>query len=127
MKRKSNQSNPTQNNTMIKLVNQDIKRVITMFYIFKNPEKRLKKQRQRRLKKKEDPNQSIKVLSKKIYNTRCELKNTLDKIQGKLDITKEKVYKPENIEIGTIQNERQGEKIKTVKRAPVSCGTFEAL
>lgn len=42
MRRKINQTQPriTQ---MIKLVDKDIKRIITIFHIFKNPEKRLTK------------------------------------------------------------------------------------
>lgn len=54
------------------------------------------------------------------------MKNTLDRIKGKLDIAKEKVCKPENTAIEIIQNERQGEKRKKVKTAPVSHGTISS-
>lgn len=50
----------------------------------------------------------INPLSIKI--SRPEMKNTLDRIKGKLDIAKEKVCKFDNVTVETIQNETQGAK-----------------
>lgn len=50
----------------------------------------------------------INPLSIKI--SRPEMKNTLDRIKGKLDIAKEKVCKFDNVIVETIQNETQGAK-----------------
>lgn len=77
---------------MTEFGDQDIKKATTIFYIFKNLEKRLNKQGHGRY--------GIFIWMKTI---RLEMKNILDWIKGKLDIAKENICKFENTVIETIQ------------------------
>ena len=105
---KRNQSIKT-DQEKIKMVqsDKDIKIDITSLPMFKKLEERLKRHRtQKMLKKKKDPNWTSRNKNYNVWN----LKNMLDGVNGRLDVTEEKISESEDIGIETIQNEMQREK-----------------